>query len=61
MPGLSLMWQGPQGGQRLQVDRVYQAIALGCPKEGEGAVETNIGRDIRDRKKMGVFPYMSSR
>ena len=48
-------------GTASQVERVYQAIALGCPKAEEGIVETNIGRDIRDRKKMGVFPYMSSR
>ena len=46
---------------QLQVERIYQAIAIGCPKLGEGVVETNIGRDIRDRKKMGTFPYMSSR
>ena len=43
------------------VQRVYNAIVLGVPKEAEGVIETNIGRDIRDRKKMGVFPYMSSR
>ncbi len=43
------------------VQRVYHAIVLGVPKEAEGVIETNIGRDIRDRKKMGVFSYMSSR
>lgn len=43
------------------VQRVYHAIVLGVPKQAEGVIETNIGRDIRDRKKMGVFPYMSSR
>ncbi|EIE24408.1 pseudouridine synthase [Coccomyxa subellipsoidea C-169] len=40
------------------VQRVYHAIVLGVPKEAEGVIETNIGRDIRDRKKMGVFSYM---
>jgi 23S rRNA-/tRNA-specific pseudouridylate synthase len=45
----------------LQVERLYHAIVLGMPKEAEGEVQTNIGRDVRDRKKMGVFPYMSSR
>ena len=53
--------EGLIAGVPWQVERVYQAIALGCPKAAEGVVETNIGRDIRDRKKMGVFPYMSSR
>lgn len=40
---------------------MYNAIVLGEPKAAEGIVETNIGRDIRDRKKMGTFPYNSSR
>lgn len=43
------------------MERIYQAIALGCPRPDEATIETNIGRDIRDRKKMGTFPYMSSR
>lgn len=45
----------------MQVERIYNAIVLGSPKGSEGTVETNIGRDVRDRKKMGTFPYMSSR
>ena len=45
----------------MQVERVYQSIALGCPRADSGVIETNIGRDIRDRKKMGTFPYRSSR
>lgn len=45
----------------LQVERVYHSIALGCLRADSGVVETNIGRDIRDRKKMGTFPYRSSR
>ena len=44
-----------------KVERQYEAIVLGAPKQAEGTVETNIGRDVRDRKKMGVFPYLSSR
>ena len=40
---------------------MYHALVLGVPKHKEGTVETNIGRDIRDRKKMGTFPFMSSR
>ncbi|CAK0787372.1 hypothetical protein CVIRNUC_010592 [Coccomyxa viridis] len=43
------------------VERIYQSIALGCPRADSGVIETNIGRDIRDRKKMGTFPYRSSR
>ncbi|BDA42964.1 RNA pseudouridine synthase 2, chloroplastic [Coccomyxa sp. Obi] len=43
------------------VERVYHALVLGVPKQEEGTVQTNIGRDIRDRKKMGTFPFMSSR
>jgi 23S rRNA-/tRNA-specific pseudouridylate synthase len=43
------------------VDRLYEAIVLGEPKEAIGCVETNIGRDVRDRKRMGVFPWQGSR
>ena len=44
-----------------QVEREYQAIALGVPKQPQAVVETNIGRDVRNRKAMGTFPFMSSR
>lgn len=44
-----------------QVERCYEAIVLGQPKQAEGRVETNIGRDVRDRKRMGVFPWQGSR
>ena len=44
-----------------QVERQYQAIALGVPKQPQAVVETNIGRDVRNRKAMGTFPFMSSR
>jgi len=39
-----------------KVDRKYQALVWGDFKEGEGTVEGNIGRCIRDRLIMDVFP-----
>jgi pseudouridine synthase, RluA family len=36
--------------------RKYIALVWGVPKEEEGCIEGNIGRDIRDRMKMAVFP-----
>ena len=36
--------------------RKYIALVWGIPKEVEGRIEGNIGRDIRDRMKMAVFP-----
>ena len=44
-----------------QVERCYEALVLGEPKQADGRVETNIGRDVRDRKRMGVFPWQGSR
>ena len=35
--------------------RTYQAIVWGVPKETTGEIETNIGRNPRDRKKMAVL------
>jgi 23S rRNA pseudouridine1911/1915/1917 synthase len=35
--------------------RRYQAIVWGIPKNVEGRIEGNIGRDPRDRQKMTVF------
>ncbi len=46
---------------RVQTERIYNAIVLGCPTGSAGTVKTNIGRHVRERKKMGTFPYMSSR
>jgi 23S rRNA-/tRNA-specific pseudouridylate synthase len=43
------------------VERTYQAIVLGQPQRPAGRVETNIGRDVGDRKKMAAFGYMSNR
>ncbi len=34
---------------------------LGQPQRPAGRVETNIGRDVGDRKKMAAFGYMSNR
>lgn len=45
----------------LQVERTYQAIVLGQPPRAQGRVETNVGRDVQDRKKMAAFAYMSNR
>ncbi|MDR2914703.1 MAG: RluA family pseudouridine synthase [Tannerella sp.] len=36
--------------------RKYVALVWGIPKEEEGRIEGNIGRDPRDRMKMMVFP-----
>ena len=43
------------------MERTYQAIVLGQPQRAAGRVETNIGRDAGDRKKMAAFGYMSNR
>ncbi len=45
----------------MQVERTYQAIVLGQPQRQQGRVETNVGRDLHDRKKMAAFAYMSNR
>jgi 23S rRNA pseudouridine1911/1915/1917 synthase len=36
------------------IDREYKAICWGVPKQAEGVIEGNIGRDPRDRKRMAV-------
>lgn len=38
------------------IDRTYLALVWGDFKEEEGRIEGNIGRSLRDRKKMTVFP-----
>lgn len=38
------------------IDRVYKALVWGNMPEDEGRIEGNIGRSIRDRLKMAVFP-----
>lgn len=36
------------------IERVYQAIVFGSPKDDEGTVDAPIGRDDQDRKKMAI-------
>ncbi len=36
--------------------RTYRAIVWGQVKEDEGTIEGNIGRSLKDRKQMAVFP-----
>ncbi|KAL4856789.1 RNA pseudouridine synthase 2 [Chlorella vulgaris] len=43
------------------VRRTYVSVALGVPRPAEGRVATNVGRDLRDRKKMAAFAYASAR
>ncbi|KAG7666650.1 putative RNA pseudouridine synthase 2, chloroplastic [Nannochloris sp. 'desiccata'] len=43
------------------VGRAYHALTLGVPQSSKGRVETNIGRDFRDRKKMAAFEFCSTR
>ncbi|MCC6690253.1 MAG: RluA family pseudouridine synthase [Bacteroidia bacterium] len=38
------------------IDRTYQALVWGDFKENEGTITGNIGRSLKDRKKMDVFP-----
>ncbi len=37
------------------IERAYTAIVWGCPRKPEGLIETQIGRNPFDRKKMGVL------
>ena len=43
------------------VARTYVAVTLGVPRAAKGRVATNVGRDLRDRKKMAAFAYGSLR
>lgn len=38
------------------MDRKYLAIAWGNVKEDSGTIIGNVGRDLKDRKRMAVFP-----
>jgi 23S rRNA pseudouridine1911/1915/1917 synthase len=38
------------------IDRTYQALVWGDFKEDTGTITGNIGRSLKDRKKMEVFP-----
>jgi len=37
-------------------DRKYMALVWGVPEPGEGTIKGHVGRNIRDRKIMQVFP-----
>ena len=37
------------------IERAYHAVVWGCPRIGEGRIETQIGRNPFDRKRMGVL------
>ncbi|GJL91700.1 RluA family pseudouridine synthase [Hyphococcus sp.] len=36
------------------IDRVYEAIAVGAPRPGVGTIDAALGRSVRDRTKMAV-------
>ncbi len=42
------------------IERRYQALAWGSPENDEGTIEGHIGRSVKDRKVMGVYPDGSS-
>ena len=37
------------------IERAYHAVVWGAPRAGEGVIETGIGRNPFDRKRMGVL------
>ncbi len=37
------------------IERAYHAVVWGCPRNPEGRIETQIGRNPFDRKRMGVM------
>lgn len=39
------------------IERTYQAVVWGLPKQDEGSIESYLGRDPRDRKKMHSFNH----
>lgn len=39
-----------------KINRVYNALIWGVPKNRQGTIEGNIGRSQKDRKKMKVYP-----
>lgn len=38
------------------IERTYQALIWGSPKESQGTISGNIGRSARDRRVMDVYP-----
>jgi len=43
------------------IDRIYHAIVIGALRPGVGSIETLIGRNQHDRKKMSVIPETDNR
>ena len=41
--------------------RTYVSVTLGVPRPAKGRVAANVGRDLRERKKMASFAYASAR
>lgn len=41
---------------RHSIERSYQALVWGVPKEAEGTIRVNIGRNPKDRRVMTAFP-----
>jgi tRNA pseudouridine synthase 2 len=54
------MLHARDGSFARQVDRQYMSVTLGCPKTRAGRVEANVGRDLRDRKRMAAFTAHST-
>jgi 23S rRNA pseudouridine1911/1915/1917 synthase len=38
------------------IERTYHALVWGMPKEEQGTIEGHIGRSLKDRRVMSVFP-----
>jgi 23S rRNA pseudouridine1911/1915/1917 synthase len=38
------------------IERTYEALVWGEPKQDEGTIEGHIGRSLKDRKVMAIFP-----
>jgi 23S rRNA pseudouridine1911/1915/1917 synthase len=39
------------------IDRRYNALVWGVPKEPQGTIKTNLARSLKNRKQVGVFEY----
>ncbi len=39
------------------IDRRYNALVWGVPKDAEGTIKTNLARSLKNRKQVGVFEY----
>jgi 23S rRNA pseudouridine1911/1915/1917 synthase len=45
---------------RHEIERAYWALCYGCPAPLSGRIETHLGRNPADRKKMAVLPARAS-